>query len=156
MKIAVAGDHAGYQLKSALVGDLATAGHEVIDLGAREIDPLDDYPDFAVLIADALREGRAERGIAVCGSGVGICVAANKHPGVRAGVCHDTYSVRQAVEHDDMNVLCLGQRVVGPALARHIARAFVDSSFTAEERHVRRLSKVLEIEKKFLRGADSG
>ena len=156
MKIAVAGDHAGFELKKLLVEDLASLEHEVIDLGAREFDPLDDYPDFAIRIAEALGEGEAERGIIVCGSGVGVGVAANKYPGVRAGVCHDTYSARQGVEHDDMNVLCLGERVVGPALALHIARTFVGASFMSAERHVRRLKKVLEIERRFLRVPGSG
>jgi ribose 5-phosphate isomerase B len=155
MKIAVAGDHAGFHLKAALVADLRSLGHQVEDLGAKTLDPLDDYPDFAILVGEALIAGRAERGLIVCGSGVGVCVAANKHPGVRAGVCHDTYSARQGVEHDDMNVLCLGERVVGAALARELVRVFVSATFSHEEKHQRRLDKVLAVERRFLGGAGS-
>ena len=151
MKIAVAGDHAGFHLKNFVVRGLEGDGHDVVDLGAEELDPLDDYPDFAEKVAEAVRTERAERGIVVCGSGVGVCVAINKYPGLRAGVCHDTYSARQGVQHDDMNVLCLGERVLGQALALEIVGTFVDARFSADERHRRRLNKVLAIEERFLR-----
>jgi RpiB/LacA/LacB family sugar-phosphate isomerase len=155
VKFAVAGDHAGCQLKELLVEDLIKQGHEVLDLGAHEVDPADDYPDFAEKVALTLLEERAERGVLVCGSGVGVCIAANKFPGVRAGVCHDTYSVRQGVQHDNMNVLCLGGRVVGPELACEILRAFASARFTAGERHLRRLRKVLAIESRYLRSEEA-
>ncbi|MBN1441848.1 MAG: ribose 5-phosphate isomerase B [Planctomycetes bacterium] len=150
VKIAVAGDHAGFELKKVLVEHLRSLGHEVVDLGAHELDPLDDYPDFGARLASAIRQGEAPRGILVCGSGVGVCIAVNKFAGVRAGICHDVYSARQGVEHDDMNVLCLGSRIIGSSLAMLIARTFVDAEFTGEERHRRRLAKVLEIEKQNL------
>ncbi len=154
MRIAVAGDHAGFHLKREIVRDLRDRGVEAIELGALEFDPKDDYPDFAVEMAAALKQGRADRGVLVCGSGVGVCIAVNKHPGLRAGVCHDTYSARQGVEHDDMNVLCLGERVVGPALACEIVRTYVAAKFAAGGRHARRLNKVLEIEKQYLRAPE--
>jgi ribose 5-phosphate isomerase B len=146
MRIAVGGDHAGYELKGAVVALLREAGHEVLDLGPERYDPDDDYPDFAATVAAAVRDGRAERGVLVCGSGIGACVAANKLAGVRATIAHDTYSARQGVEHDDVNVLCLGARVVGSALARDLVLAFVGARFSPEERHVRRLKKVLALE----------
>jgi ribose 5-phosphate isomerase B len=146
MKIALAGDHAGFSLKQYLASELKTDGHEVVDLGAHDETP-SDYPDFARKIGKAVATKEVERGILVCGSGIGACVAANKIKGVRAGLAHDTYSGHQGVEHDDMNVLCLGSRVIGIAPALEIARAFVAARFTNEERHVRRLKKVLEIEK---------
>ncbi len=142
MKIAFAADHAGVDLKNTLLADARNSGHEVLDLGGNDPRAADDYPDFAALAASALRDGRAERAIVVCGSGVGVTVAANKHAGVRAGLCHDTYSAHQGVEHDDMNVLCLGSRIIGSELAREIARAFLAAKFTNEERHLRRLAKV--------------
>ncbi len=145
MKIAVGGDHAGYELKQLLVQELTKDGHAVSDLGAHSTSP-SDYPDFARAVGDAVAAGRAERGIIVCGSGVGACVAANKIRGIRAAICHDTYSGHQGVEHDDMNVLCLGARVIGSAPALEIARAFLAARFSNEERHRRRLNKVLEIE----------
>ncbi len=151
MKIAVAGDHAGFELKEFLAKDLTATGHEVLDLGAHRVDPLDDYPDFAQRLGESLLDERAERGVAICGSGVGISVALNKFPGLRAAVCHDTYSASQGVEHDNMNVLCLGERIIGPALAQQVVHAFVTARFTAEERHLRRLSKVQVIERRFLR-----
>lgn len=135
---------------------MAKAGHEVIDLGAYELDPLDDYPDFAERVGDALRRGDAPRGILICGSGVGVCVAANKMPGIRAGMCHDTYSAHQGVEHDDMNVVVLGARIVGAALAFDIVDKFISARFIAgEERFVRRYKKVLAIEAKYLCGDGS-
>jgi ribose 5-phosphate isomerase B len=152
MRIAVAADHAGYPLKQLVVDDLRASGHEIADLGTFDTSQPDDYPDFAELACEAVRSGKAERAVVICGSGVGVAVAANKFPGIRAGVCHDTYSGHQGVEHDDMNVLCVGARIVGPELAREIVRAFVGATFTGEERHVRRLNKVKAIEAKFLRG----
>jgi ribose 5-phosphate isomerase B len=145
MKLAIAGDHAGFPLKEWLRQELTGDGHEVLDLGAHDQTP-SDYPDFARALAKAVNGGQAERGILVCGSGVGACMAANKVKGIRAGLAHDTYSGHQGVEHDDMNVLCLGARVIGESLALEIARAFVRARFTNEERHVRRLKKILDIE----------
>ncbi len=146
MKVAIAGDHAGFQLKKLLAAELSRDGVEIIDLGARDETP-SDYPDFARSLGKAVVSGQAERGILVCGSGVGACIAANKIKGVRAGLAHDTYSGHQGVEHDDMNVLCMGSRVIGPATALEIARVFLAAKFTNEERHVRRVKKVLDIEK---------
>ena len=146
MKIAIAGDHAGFALKQILADELRKDGHEVVDLGAHDAVP-SDYPDFARALGKVVVTGQAERGILVCGSGVGACIAANKIRGVRAGICHDTYSGHQGVEHDDMNVLCLGSRVIGPAPAVEIARAFLRARFTNEERHARRVKKILDIEK---------
>ena len=147
MKIAIGGDHAGLTLKSQLAEMLRGEGHTVLDVGAAELDPGDDYPDFAAAVARAVAEGRAERGILVCGSGVGASVAANKIRGVRAGLCHDTYSAHQGVEHDDVNVLCLGARVVGEALARDLLRAFLGARFSGEERHARRVRKIKDLER---------
>jgi len=147
MKIAVAGDHAGFLLKQLLIAELTRDGHEIVDLGAHDETP-SDYPDFARSIGRALNAGKAERGILVCGSGVGASIAANKIKGIRAGLAHDTYSGHQGVEHDDMNLLCLGSRVIGPALALEIARVFVKATFSGAERHKRRLGKILEIERK--------
>jgi ribose 5-phosphate isomerase B len=147
MRIAIGADHGGFDLKREIVAQLKQAGHDVLDLGAHAYDAADDYPDFARAVAEALTSGRAERGVIVCGSGVGACVAANKVNGVRAAVCHDTYSAHQGVEHDDMNVLCLGARIVGVELARELVSAFLGATFSGEERHVRRLNKVLAIEK---------
>jgi ribose 5-phosphate isomerase B len=148
MKIAIAADHGGFPLKAELVDLLKQAGHELIDLGAAEYIAGDDYPDYAVLVGQAVQSKQAERGIVLCGSGVGACIAANKLKGVRAGVCHDTYSAHQGVEHDDMNVLCLGARIIGPALARELVLAFLNAQFSGEERHQRRVDKVHQIEKK--------
>jgi ribose 5-phosphate isomerase B len=150
MKIAVAADHGGYPLKTVIVPFLRELGHEVLDLGTNSTEPT-DYPDHARQVADTVREGKVERGVLVCGSGVGACVAANKFPGIRAAVCHDTFSAHQGVEHDDMNVLCLGARVIGPELAKDLIRAFLAAKFSGAERHVRRLEKVKEIEKKFMK-----
>lgn len=146
MKIAIGTDHGGYPLKAEIIQTLKQAGHDPIDLGAYSIDPADDYPDFALAVGQAVQSNRAERGIVVCGSGVGACVAANKLKGIRAGICHDTYSAHQGVEHDDMNVLCLGARIIGDELAREIVLAFANAHFSGEERHLRRLNKVLKIE----------
>jgi RpiB/LacA/LacB family sugar-phosphate isomerase len=144
--IALAADHAGFELKEKIAGYLETKGFEVMDLGAHDQEPV-DYPDFARAIGKVLQEEKAERGILICGSGVGACVAANKISNVRAGLCHDTYSAHQGVEHDDINVLCLGARVIGEELARELVMAFLAARFTGEERHVRRLAKIKAMEK---------
>lgn len=146
MRVALAADHGGAALKDALAPDLVAAGHEVVDLGGDGSDPGDDYPDFARIAGDAVRGGLAERAIVVCGSGVGAAVAANKLRGIRAGLAHDTYSARQGVEHDDMNVLCLGARVIGRALALELATTFLAARYSGEERHRRRLAKIQAIE----------
>jgi RpiB/LacA/LacB family sugar-phosphate isomerase len=148
MRVAVGADHAGFALKQELAQRLREQGHEVEDVGTHSTAAV-DYPDFAEAVALAVREGRAERGVLVCGSGVGAAVAANKVPGVRAAICHDVYSAHQGVEHDDMNVLVLGGRVIGPALAHELVQAFLAARYTAEERHARRLAKVLAIEKRY-------
>ena len=147
MRIAIGGDHWGYHLKGPLVKFIEDLGHEAIDVGAHHHDPSDDYPDFAIKVADLVAKGEVERGIVVCGSGVGACVAANKVRGVRASVCHDGYSAHQGVEHDDMNVLCLGARIIGGEIAREVSVAFLEATFSGEERHVRRLEKTLAIER---------
>ncbi|MCJ7707074.1 MAG: ribose 5-phosphate isomerase B [Anaerolineales bacterium] len=147
MKIAVACDHAGFPLKDAVLAAVRSEGHEVIDLGTDSTAPV-DYPDYAEKIGRAIQRGEAERGILIFGSGVGASVAANKLRGVRAGLCHDTYSAHQCVEHDDVNVLTLGGRVIGPELAIEIVRTFLRAQFTGEERHIRRLGKILAIEQK--------
>jgi ribose 5-phosphate isomerase B len=155
MKVAVAGDHAGFALKERLLAHLASRGHEVIDLGAHDASP-SDYPDHAEAAARAVLEGRAERAILVCGSGVGVAVAANKVPGILAGLCHDTYSAHQGVEHDAMNVLALGARVVGEALALEIAETFLAAKFDGEARHARRVAKVRALEARFRGGGSRG
>jgi len=144
-RIAVGSDHAGYQYKQVLADHLREAGHEVVDLGTDGPQSV-DYPDYARAVAEAVARGEVERGLLVCGSAVGVCIVANKVPGIRAGVCHETYSARQAVEHDDMNVLCLGERVIGIEVAREVTDAFVAARFADEERHRRRLNKLLEVE----------
>jgi len=146
MRIALGADHGGFPLKGEIAEWVRRQGHETIDLGAHSLDPGDDYPDFALGVAEAVTGGRADRGIVICGSGVGASIAANKIRGARAGLCHDTYSARQAVEHDDMNVLCLGARVVGPALAQELVSSFLAARFSGEERHARRLAKVRALE----------
>ena len=146
MRVVVGSDHGGFPLKGEITALLRELGHEAVDVGAHTYDALDDYPDFAKAVCEAVLAGQGERGIIICGSGIGACVAANKHRGIRAGVCHDTYSAHQGVEHDDMNVLCLGARVVGGSVAAELVGAFVSARFTAEERHARRLAKVLSIE----------
>jgi ribose 5-phosphate isomerase B len=148
MRVGFAADHAGAALKSELIRRLGETSreHDLVDLGGDGSDPLDDYPDFAERIGLAVRDGEVERGILICGSGVGASVAANKIRGVRTAVCHDTYSAHQGVEHDDMNVLTLGSRVIGPELAFECAVAFLRAAFSGEERHRRRLNKVLAIE----------
>jgi len=146
VRIALGGDHAAFDLKQELKQLLAGEGHEVIDLGTYDPSEPDDYPDFAAAVGNAVREGRAERGILLCGSGVGASVAANKLPGVREGLCHDAYSAHQGVEHDAMNVLVMGARVIGPGLANELVRAFLGASYSGEERHERRLAKVRALE----------
>ena len=150
MKIACAFDHAGFPLKQIVLEVVREEGHEAVDLGTNSTDPV-DYPDTARSAADAVREGRAERAVVVCGSGAGVAVAACKVPGIRAACTHDTYSAHQCVEHDDVNVLCLGARVIGPAVAREVIAAFLGAAFTGEERHVRRLGKINAIEAEFSR-----
>ena len=142
MRIAFAADHAGVVLKNALAADARAAGHEVVDLGGHDPAAADDYPDLAARLALVLQQGTVERGVLVCGSGVGASIAANKHRGIRAGLCHDHYSAHQGVEHDDMNVLCLGARVIGVETARDLIYAFAGAAFSGEERHARRLAKV--------------
>ncbi len=147
MKVAIGCDHGGYPIKDALIKVIKSLGHEVVDQGAFQDDPLDDYPDFALKVARAVQSNQADRGIIICGSGVGACIAANKIKGVRAGLCHDTYSAGQGVEHDAMNVLCLGARVVGIAVANDLVKSFLNAKYTGEARHQRRLDKVLAAEK---------
>jgi RpiB/LacA/LacB family sugar-phosphate isomerase len=146
MKLALACDHAGWDLKNTVAAWLRKQGHEVLEVFPDRYDPQDDYPDSAAAVGRAVSEGRAERGVLICGSGVGACVAANKIPGVRAGLCHDTYSAHQGVEHDDVNVLCLGSRVIGEATALELLSAFLGARFSGEARHARRLAKVKALE----------
>ena len=148
MRIALAADHAGFEMKQDLASTLRAQGHEVQDLGTHSTAAV-DYPDCAESVAGALRSRTADRGIIVCGSGAGVSIAANKFPGVRAAVCHDCYTACQAVEHDDMNVLCLGARVIGIAVARVLVEAFLGAAFSGEERHQRRLDKIVAIEGRF-------
>jgi ribose 5-phosphate isomerase B len=149
LKLVISSDHAGFPLKEEVRARLAQQGHEVIDLGAYNAEP-SDYPDFAEKVGAALRRGDAPRGILICGSGVGVCVAANKIPGIRAAICHDTYSAHQGVEHDDMNVLVLGARIIGPELAFECVNAFAAARFnTTEPRYARRLKKVQSIEARY-------
>jgi ribose 5-phosphate isomerase B len=153
MRIACAFDHAGFPLKPVVLETVAAAGHETIDLGTHSTAPV-DYPDVARAAADAVREGLADRAVVVCGSGAGVAVAACKVPRIRAATAHDTYTAHQAVEHDDVNVLCLGARVVGPAYAAEIITAFVSAEFSGEERHQRRLAKIDAIEREFADGQE--
>jgi ribose 5-phosphate isomerase B len=148
MKIAIAADHEGFELKAQLIPYLEGLGHAVEDLGTNSTSPV-DYPDYAEAVGRAVVDGRAERGIMVCGSGVGAAVAANKLPGIRACVCHDTYSAHQGVEHDQMNVLALGSLVIGTQLAFELVRAYLAANFTGEERHVRRIAKIRALEQKY-------
>ncbi len=145
MRIAVGSDHAGYPLKEHLASWLAESGHAVYDLGTHNTDPV-DYPDYAAAVAQAVLDGRADRGIVICGSGAGAAVAANKLRGIRAAVAHDGYTAHQMVEHDDVNVLCLGSRVVGQALAEDLVKTFIAAKFSRDERHVRRLDKIRSLE----------
>ena len=150
MRIVLGADHAGFALKQALLEVVRTLGHDVLDVGAHDTSP-SDYPDFAEKVAAAIRDGEAERGILICGSGVGVAVAANKIPGIRAGICHDTYSAHQGVEHDDMNVLVLGARIVTFEISQDLVARFLAAKFSGEERHVRRLEKVQQIENRYCR-----
>jgi RpiB/LacA/LacB family sugar-phosphate isomerase len=146
MRIAIGADHAGYPAKNVVAKLVEEAGHTVLDVGAFNAEP-SDYPDFALAVGRAIQQGRADRGILLCGSGVGVCVAANKLHGVYAGLCHDIYSAHQAVEHDNINVLCLGPRVVGPGVIPELVKAFLHAEFSGETRHARRLAKVATMEK---------
>jgi RpiB/LacA/LacB family sugar-phosphate isomerase len=148
MKISIASDHAGFSLKQEIASHLREQGHEVLDLGTNSTDPV-DYPDFAEAVGKSILEGKVKRAVLICGSGVGASVAANKIPGVRAGLCHDGYSAHQGVEHDDMNVLVLGARVIGVALAKELVDNYMRAAFTNEERHARRLKKVISIEERY-------
>ena len=148
MRIVIGSDHAGLELKSVVASWISNWGHEVVDAGAYEFDRDDDYPDFAEATAMAIKEDRADRGILLCGSGVGASITANKIPGIRAAMCHDNYSAHQGVEHDDMNVLCIGARIVGIELAKELINTFIEARFTGEPRHVRRIAKISAIEAK--------
>jgi ribose 5-phosphate isomerase B len=154
VKIALGSDHAGFPLKEEVKKFLQGLQHTVVDLGTHNTDAV-DYPDFAEAVGKAVLGKEVDRGIVICGSGVGASVAANKMPGVRAGLCHDTYSARQGVEHDDMNVLVMGSRVIGPALAQELVSAYLSGNFTKEERHMRRLNKVRAIEERSMGGKKS-
>jgi ribose 5-phosphate isomerase B len=147
MRVAFASDHAGWPLRARIFDELAAGGHEVVDVGSAERVPGDDYPDAAAAVADAVVLGRAERGLLVCGSGVGACVAANKVVGIRAAMCHDSFSARQGVEDDNMNILCLGARVIGEELAAELVRDFLAARFSGAERHRRRLGKIAAMER---------
>jgi RpiB/LacA/LacB family sugar-phosphate isomerase len=149
LRVAIAADHAGYHLKQFIAGELTSLNYDVLDLGTQNPDVPDDYPDYADAIGQALLAGRADRGVLICGSGVGAAVAANKIHGIRAGLCHDHYSAHQGVEHDDMNVIVLGSRVIGVELARELVLAFLNAVFSAEERHLRRLAKVKALEDRY-------
>ena len=150
MKIVMGSDHAGFELKEELKDLVRSLGHEVHDVGALEYDALDDYPDFAEKLATEIVEGRADRGILLCGSGVGASIAANKFPGIRAANCEDYYSAHQGVEHDKMNVLVMGGRIIGGAVASDMVRAYLGAEFSAEPRHVRRTGKVKAIEDRYM------
>jgi RpiB/LacA/LacB family sugar-phosphate isomerase len=150
MKLVVGSDHAGFQLKNEMAAMMKSLGHEILDVGAFDERP-SDYPDFSEAVGRAVLDGRAERGVLICGSGVGASVAANKLIGIRAGMCHDTYSAHQGVEHDNINILVMGSRVVGVKLAEDLVKAFLGAQFSREERHVRRLAKVKALEEKMLR-----
>ena len=146
MRLAVAADHAGFEMKSELVSWLESEGHQVMDLGAHVMDPDDDYPDFSAAVARSLCSEETERGVIICGSGVGACITANKVRGIQACLCHDTYTARQGVEHDDMNVVCIGGRVIGIELAKAVLEAFLEARFIPEPRFQRRLDKLAQVE----------
>jgi len=145
MRIAIGADHAGFPMKETVIKAVEAAGHTAVDLGTFDTTPV-DYPDYALAVGQAIRQGQADRGILLCGSGVGACIAANKLRGIRAGVCHDVYSAHQGVEHDQMNVLCLGARIVGPALIPELVTAFLRAEFSGEARHQRRVDKIALME----------
>ena len=151
MKIAIGADHAGLELKNKIVSDLQETNYQIIDVGAHDFDPNDDYPDFSQRVAELISNKTVDRGIMICGSGVGATIASNKVPRVRASVCHDLYSASQGVEHDDMNLICIGARIVSPTDATKLINAFLSALFTQEERHLRRLSKLNKIEKKYIK-----
>lgn len=155
MKISIAADHAGYELKQMLIAFLQNLGHTIQDLGTHSTAPV-DYPDYAEAVARAVRDKEADRGVLICGSGVGASVAANKVPGIRAGLCHDSYSAHQGVEHDNMNVLVFGSRVIGPELAKDLTAIYLNANFTGEERHVRRLAKIQGMEVRYGNAAKLG
>ncbi len=146
MRVSVGADHAGFDMKAKIIGWLESGGYQVKDLGAYVLDPNDDYPDFAVAVAGSLCSGEAEKGIIICGSGVGACITANKVRGIRACLCHDTYTARQGVEHDGMNVVCIGARVIGIELAKGVLEAFLEARFIPEPRFQRRLDKLAQVE----------
>ena len=148
MNIAVASDHGGFPIKARIIEELRRLGHEILDLGTNSPDPV-DYPDYSKAVAEAVLDGRAERAVLLCGSGAGACVAANKFRGIRAATCHDVFSAHQCVEDDDVNVLCLGARVVGPELALDLVRTYVNARFSGAERHRRRLGKIAAFEERF-------
>ena len=152
LTVALAADHGGFSLKNQLLPWLKEQGYKVLDLGAHKLSPDDDYPDFAAAVSRTIALGQAERGILICGSGVGAGVAANKFPGIRAATCHDTYSAHQGVEDDNINILCLGARVIGLELAREIVATFLKARFSGEERHRRRLKKILALEQRARQG----
>lgn len=152
MRVGIASDHAGFELKTALVAELESASYEVRDFGAHALSPGDDYPDYVGPLAEAVAGGQVDRGIAVCGSGAGACIAANKVRGVRAALVHETFTARQGVADDDMNLICLGGRVIGPALAWELAQAFLTARFSGLERHLRRLAKVAALEQGLEKG----
>jgi len=149
MRVAVGADHAGTPLNEVAIAELRRLGHDVVDLGTHDPTQPDDYPDYAAAVAEEVTSGRCERGLLICGSGVGVAVAANKVPDIRAGMCHDIYSAHQGVEHDNMNVLCLGARVVGPELMLDLVRKFLTARFSGEERHRRRVAKIMALEQHF-------
>ncbi len=146
MKIAIGADHAGLELKNKIVSNLEETNYQIIDVGAHDFDPNDDYPDFSQRVAELISNKTVDRGIMICGSGVGATIASNKVPRVRASVCHDLYSASQGVEHDDMNVLCIGARVIGYELARLVVESFLNASYSGDERHQRRLDKLIDLE----------
>ena len=147
MKVAIGADHAGFDLKCEITAWLESQGHQVSDVGSYQMDPNDDYPDFAVAVAGSVLSGDTERGIVICGSGVGASITANKVQGIRACLCHDSYTARQGVEHDNMNVICIGGRVIGIELTKVVLEAFLDASFIQEARFQRRLDKLIQVEK---------
>lgn len=149
MRVAVGADHAGFALKATVIAELQALGHEIADLGGDGTDPTDDYPDYARAVAHAVQDGVAQRGVLICGSGVGASAAANKVRGIRSALCHDTFSARQGVEDDDMNVLALGARVIGPEMAKELVQAFMQAQFSGLERHQRRLGKIAAMEEEF-------
>lgn len=150
MRIAIGCDHAGFELKQVLIRFLKELGHEIIDVGTHSCEPV-DYPDYTEDACKSIIEGEAQRAVVICGSGIGASITANKIPGIRAGICHDTYSAHQGVEHDDMNVLVIGGRIIGVELAKEIVRTFLGATFSNQERHMRRLNKVKAIERKYMK-----